>query len=145
MEKAGFFKLYLRLYRPLITALNDLLSVQGLSYGLWQVVVYLHDHGPSTLVDISGYYKVEKPSITRRIQRLEELGLVACSPGKDRREKVAELTSTGMAVYRTCRRQITELEGLALEGISEEEQQAVFQALLKIRNTFSQKTGNNHE
>ncbi|PKC51761.1 hypothetical protein RhiirA1_483046 [Rhizophagus irregularis] len=83
----GFFRQYIRLYRPLITKLNELMSPYELSYSLWQVIFYIKNHGPSTLVDVSNYYEVEKPTITRRVHRLEELKLVEQIPGKDRREK----------------------------------------------------------
>ena len=68
----GFFQRYLRLYRPLITSLNELLSAYELSYSLWEVVFYIKNNGPSTLVDIANHYNVEKPTITRRVHRLEE-------------------------------------------------------------------------
>lgn len=72
----GLFRQYIRIYRPLMKSLNELLEKYQLSYSLWQVIVYLKDEGTSTLVDISNYYQVEKPSITRRVHRLQELGLI---------------------------------------------------------------------
>lgn len=141
----GFFQHYFRLYRPLITSLNALLSPFELSYSLWQVVYYLKKNGASTLVDISTYFDVEKPSITRRVRRLEELQMVEQIPGADRREKIIQLTKTGEAVYRECRNKITALENSLMEGISGEEQSVIFQSLPKVRETILNKEGLYHE
>lgn len=140
----GFFRQYLRVYRPLITKLNDLLSVYELSYSLWEVIFYVKNYGPSTLVDISTYYQVEKPSITRRVQRLEELQMLKQIPGTDKREKIIQLTDIGEEIYLACRNKITELEYQVMEGVSKEEQSAVFQILPKIQHHLINKEGNKH-
>ncbi|WP_338449863.1 MarR family transcriptional regulator [Niallia oryzisoli] len=129
----GFFQSYLRLYRPLITTLNELMSSYQLSYSLWQVILYIKNNGPSTLVDISSYYNVEKPTITRRVHRLEELQIVKQIPGKDRREKVIQLTELGEKIYKEIRTKITDLEHQVMEGITAEEQMITFETLPKIQ------------
>lgn len=141
----GFFQHYLRLYRPLITSLNELLSPFELSYSLWQVIYYLKNNGASTLVDISTYYEVEKPSITRRVRRLEELQIVQQIPGADRREKIIQLTETGEEIYRVCRNKITDLENSLMEEISSEEQSVLFQLLPKVRKSILNKEGLHNE
>jgi len=118
----GFFQRFIRLYRPLISKLNELLSEYDLSYSLWQIIFYVKKNGPSTLVDISSYYNVEKPTITRAVQRLEEKMLVKQIPGKDRREKIIQLTETGEEIYQVCRQKITLLEESVMKGIPTEEQ-----------------------
>ena len=118
----GFFQRYLSLYRPLITSLNELMSTYELSYSLWQVIFYIKNNGPSTLVEISNQYNVEKPTITRRVHRLEELQMVKQIAGKDRREKVIQLTELGEEIYQACRKNITDLENNVMEGIAKEEQ-----------------------
>jgi DNA-binding MarR family transcriptional regulator len=114
----GFFRRYLSLYRPIIHALNELLQPHDLSYSLWQVMVYLHEHEHASLVEMSTHYGIEKPSITRRVQRLEELGYVTIAPGNDRREKSIALSRQGQSVYAQCRQKITALERRATEGIA---------------------------
>ena len=99
-ELEGFFQRYLSLYRPLITRLNELMSTYELSYSLWQVIFYIETNGTSTLVDIANQYNVEKPTITRRVQRLENYQIVKQIPGKDRREKVIQLTVLGEEIYK---------------------------------------------
>lgn len=139
----GFFKRYISLYRSLINELNELLSEFGLSYSLWQVIYYLKHNGPSVLVDISIYYEVEKPTITRRVQRLEELNIVMGIPGKDKREKLIQLTESGEQVYQSCRKKITELEYFVMRDIPPEDQLVAFELLPKIKNNITK--GRDHE
>jgi MarR family transcriptional regulator, transcriptional regulator for hemolysin len=141
----GYFRRFLKLYRPLITKLNELLAPYDLSYSLWQVIFYLKKNGPSTLVDISNYYHVEKPTITRRVQRLEELKMVQHIPGKDRREKIIQLTEIGEEIYQTCRVKITDLEYSVMAGIPKEDQNVSFQILPKIQDNLMNEEGNKNE
>ncbi|HEY4549656.1 MAG TPA: winged helix DNA-binding protein [Bacillus sp. (in: firmicutes)] len=141
----GFFRRFLSLYRPLITSLNELMSQYELSYSLWQVIYYVKNNGPSTLVDISTQYNVEKPTITRRVHRLEELQMVEQIPGKDRREKIIQLTEFGEEIYQVCRKRITDLEYTVMEGIPIEEQNSAFQIFPKIQEHILNREGNEHE
>lgn len=144
-ELEGFFQRYLSLYRSLITTLNELLSTYELSYSLWQVIFYIKNNGPSTLVDISNKYNVEKPTITRRVHRLEELQIVKQIPGKDRREKIIQLTELGETIYMECRKKINDLENSVMEGVTKEEQKAAFHILPKIQENLLNKEGNKSE
>ena len=141
----GFFRQFLRLYRPLITNLNELLAPSNLSYSLWQVIFFVKNFGPSTLVDVSGYYNVEKPTITRRVHRLEELQMVRQIPGKDRREKIIQLTELGEEIYQACRVKITELEYRVMEGIPNDEQNIAYKILPKIQDNLNNREDNKHE
>lgn len=141
----GFLRHFLRLYRPLITSLNELLSPFELSYSLWQVIYYVKHAGPSTLVDISTYFEVEKPTITRRVHRLENLQIVKQIPGTDRREKIIQLTDIGEEIYQVCRGKITDLEKSVMEGIPKEKQSVLFQLLPELRENILDKEGHNHE
>jgi DNA-binding MarR family transcriptional regulator len=141
----GFFQRYLYLYRPLISRLNELLSEYELSYSLWQVIFFVKNNGTSTLVEISIHFNVEKPTITRTVQRLEEKGLIKVIQGKDRREKIITLTEFGEELYQICRQKITKLENEVMCGIPTEEQTAVFEILPKIRENIINLKGDRHE
>ncbi|MFD1413273.1 MarR family winged helix-turn-helix transcriptional regulator [Oceanobacillus jeddahense] len=141
----GLFRNYIRIHRQLMKHLNDLLEKYQLSYSLWQVIIYLEESGKSTLVDISNYYQVEKPSITRRVHRLLEAGLIKEVPSANRREKIIELTSEGKRVYQVCRKEITALEHHVSKGLTEEEQQTAFQFLMKIQDNIQRKEGFHRE
>lgn len=129
----GFFQQYLYLYRPLTSKLNELLAEFGLSYSLWQVIFYVKKSGPSQLASISDYFNIERPSVTRAVQRLEEKQLVEQIPGKDKREKSIQLTKRGEEVYYSCRAKITELEYSVFQDIPEEARQTAFDLFPKIR------------
>lgn len=141
----GFFQRYFLVYRPLISKLNELLGEHGLSYSLWQVILYVKNNGPSTLVDVSNYYNIEKPTTTRNVHRLEEKLILEVIPSKDKREKTIQLTAFGEEVYLICRQKITELEYSVMEGIPEDEQNSAFQILPKIRENIINKEGSKHE
>jgi MarR family transcriptional regulator, transcriptional regulator for hemolysin len=141
----GFFQRYLLLYRPLISRLNDLLSESELSYSLWQVIFFVKNNGPSTLVEISAHFNVEKPTITRTVQRLEEKQIIKAIQGKDRREKIITLSESGENLYQTFRQKITKLEYEVMRGIPREEQSAVFEILPKIRENIINLEGERYE
>ncbi|ABR36027.1 MULTISPECIES: MarR family winged helix-turn-helix transcriptional regulator [Clostridium] len=133
----GLFQRFFSLHRPLISKLNELLGEYDLSYSLWQVILYLKNNQPSSLVDIANYYNIEKPSITRRVQRLEERLIVKTISGKDRREKIIELTEIGEKLYDVCRERITQLENDVVKGISEDDQIITFETLPKIQKNIT--------
>lgn len=133
----GLFQRFFSLHRPLISKLNELLGEYDLSYSLWQVILYLKNNQPSSLVDIANYYNIEKPSITRRVQRLEERLIVKTISGKDRREKIIELTEIGEELYGVCRKRITQLENDVVKGISENDQIITFETLPKIQKNIT--------
>lgn len=141
----GIFQRYLLLYRPLISRLNELLSEYDLSYSLWQVIFFVKNNGPSTLVEISVHFNVEKPTITRTVQRLEEKQLINVKQGKDRREKIISLSEFGEDLYQNCRQKITKLEYEAMQGIPIDEQSTVFEILPKIRENIINLEGDRHE
>jgi DNA-binding MarR family transcriptional regulator len=141
----GFFQRYLLLYRPLISRLNELLSEYELSYSLWQVILFVNNNGPSTLVEISNHFNVEKPTITRTVQRLEEKQIIKVIQGKDRREKIISLTELGEELYQSCRQKITKMEFEVMKGIPEAEQHAAFDILPKIRENIIHPKGESHE
>ncbi|MDP4103459.1 MAG: MarR family transcriptional regulator [Bacillota bacterium] len=141
----GIFQRYLLLYRPLISRLNELLSEYDLSYSLWQVIFFVKNNGPSTLVEISVHFNVEKPTITRTVQRLEVKQLINVKQGKDRREKIISLSEFGEDIYQNCRQKITKLEYEAMQGIPKDEQSTVFEILPKIRENIINLEGDRHE
>ncbi|WP_343033680.1 MarR family transcriptional regulator [Virgibacillus ihumii] len=102
----------------------------------WTVLYYLYNYGPSTNVDISHYQGVEKPTTTRTVNRLEELGYVEQVKGKDKREKRVQLTGSGITVYETVRITIDQFEQEILTGISEEQQQETIRIMETIRNNM---------
>lgn len=137
----NFFQQYIRLHRSIISELNEILGEHDLSFSFWEVLFYVNRNGPSTLVEISNYYNIEKPSITRRVHRLIDRGLIEAVPTKDRREKKIQLTELGEETFMDCRRKITGLENEVLKVIPDNEQDLLFQILPKLQDYFDKDRG----
>ena len=128
----GYLQHFLSLYRPVITRLNKLLSNYGITYSLWIVIYHLKHRGASTLVEIATQYEVEKPTITRRVKKLMDLGIVEQISGNDKREKIIQLTDLGENIYRDVRKDITELEFRIMDNIPEHERKIAYEIFPKI-------------
>ncbi|CEG21269.1 putative HTH-type transcriptional regulator [Planococcus massiliensis] len=128
-----FFQQYMLMYRPFESQLNQELGKHGLHRAQWTILYYLVNEGPSTLVELAHYQRVEKPTMTRTVSRLEELGYVDHLPGKDRREKRMQLTAEGTKVYQKVRVTIDKFEQEILEGIPEDTQQLIIESMKAIR------------
>jgi len=128
-----FFQQYMLMYRPFESQLNQELGKHGLHRAQWTILYYLVNEGPSTLVELAHYQRVEKPTMTRTVSRLEELGYVDHIPGKDRREKRMQLTAEGTKVYKKVRVTIDKFEQEILEGIPEDTQQLIIESMKAIR------------
>ena len=88
-----FFHQYLQTARLFTKRLNDQLAQHNLFHSQWAIVYYLKLNGPSTLVDISNYLNVEKPTITRTVTRLGERGLIEQVLSQNKREKRIQLSN----------------------------------------------------
>lgn len=133
------------LYRPLTSKLNELLGEYELSYSLWQIIFHVKNNGPSTLAAISDYFNIERPSVTRTVQRLEEKQIIKQIPGKNKREKMIQLTELGEDVYLSCREQITALENSVMKDIPKEELNAAYEVIPKIRENMIHQAGEKNE
>jgi MarR family transcriptional regulator, transcriptional regulator for hemolysin len=121
------------LYRPFENKLNIHLAEHHLHRAQWSIFHYLTNNGSATLVELSHYLYVEKPTVTRTINRLEELGYVEHVPSKDKREKRIQLTELGRKVYLDVRVTIDQFEVDILNGISEAEQLEAIRIMGEIR------------
>ncbi|WP_429472529.1 MarR family winged helix-turn-helix transcriptional regulator [Neobacillus sp. B4I6] len=128
-----FFHQFLMLYRPFENKLNIHLAEHNLHRAQWSIFYYLFNNGPATLVELSHYLYVEKPTVTRTMNRLEELGYVEQVPSNDKREKRTQLTELGRKVYTEVRVTIDQYETDILKGISEHEQLEAIRIMREIR------------
>ncbi|WP_084798067.1 MarR family winged helix-turn-helix transcriptional regulator [Neobacillus mesonae] len=126
------------LYRPFERRLNIELGKHELHRAQWTIIYYLENFGSATLVELSNYQGVEKPTITRTISQLEKLGYVAHVPGEDKREKRMQLTDAGKQLYQTVRVTVDEYEEEILQGISEEELKTTITMMEEIRKNIIQ-------
>lgn len=124
------------LYRPFENKLVVLLSEHNIQRAQWTIMYYLFNFGTATLVELSNYQSVEKPTITRTINQLEDFGFVEKVPSKDKREKRMQLTELGRKVYNEVRVTIDQYEEGILKGIPETEQLQAIQIMSEIRNNL---------
>ncbi|WML42297.1 MarR family transcriptional regulator [Neobacillus sp. OS1-2] len=125
------------LYRPFENRLNIHLAEHQLYRAQWSILYYFATIGPTTLVELSHYMSVEKPTVTRTINRLEELGYVEHIPGKDKREKRMQLSELGRHVYNDVRVTIDRFEQESLKGISEDEQNEAIRIMGEIQKNIA--------
>lgn len=128
-----FFHHYLQVSRAFTKKLNEQLSQINIYHAQWSVIYYLHNSGTATLVEISNYFDVEKPTITRTANRLEELGLIERIPGKDKRERRIRLTDSGVHVYAEGKKIVDEFEQNLMKNIPEVDREGTRQILLQLQ------------
>jgi DNA-binding MarR family transcriptional regulator len=127
------FHQLLMLYRPFENKLNFHLAEHQLHRAQWSIFYYLFNNGSATLVELSHYLYVEKPTVTRTMNRLEELGYVEHVPSHDKREKRTQLTELGRKVYAEVRVTIDQFEADILKGVTEQEQLEAIRIMGEIR------------
>ncbi|MGM9987851.1 MAG: MarR family winged helix-turn-helix transcriptional regulator [Bacillaceae bacterium] len=131
-----FFHQFMLLYRPFISELNKQLEPYDLYSSQWSILFFIKNYGPLTLVEISNFFHVEKPTITRTVKVLEQRNYIQSIPGKDKREKRLVLTDLGEKVYTAVRIKLDAFEEEILKGIPEEEQRDVIRIMGEIRNNI---------
>nr|WP_263326816.1 MarR family transcriptional regulator [Neobacillus sp. Marseille-Q6967] len=117
------------LYRPFINALNGHLAKHNLFSSQWGIIRLLKDEEPQTFQAIAKAIRIEKPSASNLIHKLIDLGYVETVEGPDKRSKLVRLTPTGEKVYEEVDKTIGSWLESVVEGISEEDQVIVSQAL----------------
>lgn len=128
-----FFYQFMLVYRPFENQLNAILSRHQIQRAQWTVLFYLAKFESVTLVELSHYLGVEKPTTTRTVQRLQEQGYVEQMTSLDKREKRMRLTTSGEKVYHDIRLFVDQFEQEILQGIKEEELTGSIDVLKQIR------------
>lgn len=123
---------YRVLYRPYVNQLNVLLSSFHLTSPLWLIMYFIYREGAQTISDIAHYQNVEKPTTTKMVQKLTELGYVEIRPGNDKRVKIVQLSENGLKVYKEVQDKIDHFQEYLLEDVSEEDRLKVARILRDI-------------
>ena len=95
---------------------------QGLSPSLTSALATVDTHGPLTPSELAKRERVQRPTATRLVARLEELGVLqrAADP-QDRRSSLLSVTSEGHALMEELRGRKTAYLAHRLEGLDPEE------------------------
>lgn len=129
----SFFHHHLQFTRAFTKKINEQLAKVGLYHSQWSIVFYLKYSNTATLVEISNYYDVEKPTITRTVNRLEEMGLIEKIPSTDKREKKVHLTKKGLRVYEDAKRIVDTFEENLINEISDEDLMVTLHTIQKLK------------
>ncbi|ARK24746.1 hypothetical protein SporoP37_08770 [Sporosarcina sp. P37] len=128
-----FFTGYFHYYRPVLNRLNTLLAPYQLFHSQWGILKLLWLEGEMTSAEIAARRQIEKPSVTKVIQRLLEMDLVSIRPGIDRREKWIGVTDRGQRVVAAVMSDLELFYEELLEGAAPEDIEAGLR-ILEIAN-----------
>lgn len=132
-----FFSQYAKVYRPLLNKLNAELEQYSLSNSQWNIMKILKIEQVMTPAEIAHRQQVEKPSITKILQRLNEMGFIEVTPGEDKREKWIRLTDSGEAVCIEIMERLKLLYENLLEGIKEADLENAINLLMHVHENLS--------
>lgn len=132
----SFFHLQLQFTRMFTKKLNEQLSHVGIYQSQWSIIYYLYLYGESSLVEISNYYEVEKPTITRTVNRLEERELIEKVPSLDKRERRIQLTEKGKDIYIEVKEIVDAFEENLVAGIPKEKMEATLHTIELLINNL---------
>lgn len=127
-----FRSLLLRCARLMSDEINTILLSSQLNYSLWQVLYTIQSQQQCTLVDISSYLNVSKPSITKRIQHLSEVDLICQIETEDKRQKLFKLSEQGVKTFNLCSKQIDAFEDHLLQQIDADDLQSSKNTLVQL-------------
>lgn len=101
-----------------------------LSLGQLAALRSLERHGPMSPTELAGHEKLQPPSMTKIVARLEELGYVERAPHPDdRRQVVVTISPNGIALLDDDRRRKDAWMAQRLRALSPEEVAALRAAL----------------
>jgi MarR family transcriptional regulator, transcriptional regulator for hemolysin len=115
----------------------------GLTRSQWWVLNNLYFHEGITQSELADLLDIEKPSLGRLLDRLEEKGwLERRGDPSDRRAKRVYLTGNVQGLMRTLRRLAAELRASALDGLDELEREQLLDALGVVKGNLLRLNGN---
>jgi len=129
----SFFHQNQQFTRSFTKNLNEHLAAVDLYHSQWLVIYYLKQFETSTLVEISDYLDVEKPTITRTVNRLEEWELIEKYPSKDKRERRIKLTAKGIKVSEEALQIVNSFESELLEEIPEADMKTTLRTIQLLK------------
>ncbi|WP_019241573.1 MULTISPECIES: MarR family winged helix-turn-helix transcriptional regulator [Bacillus] len=118
--------------RQLAKSFNEQFVSSGLFIAQWTVLRYLQNHGPSTQIQMCNYLKVEAPSLTRTLNRMEKQGLIIRKEGIDRRAKEIHLTPLALEKIPEWKEQVDDFENPIFDTLTAEEMETTIKVLTKI-------------
>jgi DNA-binding MarR family transcriptional regulator len=104
-------------------------SSQGLSPSLTSALATVDTHGPLTPSELAKRERIQRPTATRLVGRLEELGVLQRTPDpQDRRSSLLSVTPEGHALMEELRQRKTAYLAARLERLDPDERAALDRA-----------------
>ncbi len=128
----AFFHQYLQFSRTFTKKINEHIADLDLYQSQWSIVYYLQKNKAATLVEISNYFQVEKPTITRTVNRLEDRQLIEKVASADKRERRIQLTEKGLDVYDQASAVIDAFEKQLVEEIPKDDLEITFRTIQRL-------------
>ncbi|MFS0862449.1 MarR family winged helix-turn-helix transcriptional regulator [Fredinandcohnia sp. 179-A 10B2 NHS] len=128
-SKHKLFHAVHQLSRQLTKHVNETLEPFGLFSAQWSVLYVLKTKGTLTQSELCEYLSVEKPPMTRTIQKLVNLGYVQQITGEDKRRKNIELTEKTLTEYPNWERAMQRMNEKLLEHFPKESQEQLTELL----------------
>lgn len=119
--------------RDFTNKLNACLKEHDLYSSQWTILYLINKNGPMSLTDIWKYLKVEAPTVTRTVARLEQLDWIVRTEGEDRREKIVSFSEEGKKKFPVVLASVVQFEKGLVETITEEEQQQLLELIDKLK------------
>jgi DNA-binding MarR family transcriptional regulator len=82
--------------RAVTRVYDDALRPAGLRTTQYSVLARLRDEGPSTQTRLADRLVIERSTLARELRTLEAAGLVDIAQGRDRRQRIVELSTAGV-------------------------------------------------
>ena len=131
MKKLLFHEIHQK-SRLSIKEVNEALKEFELYSSQWSILFCLKQFGPMTQKEIWQYMNVEAPTVTRTLVRLEGSGWLFRREGKDKRERIVQLSSFAEQKVPEIENRIRQAEEDLLSKLSDEEQDQLIGLLKKI-------------
>lgn len=111
---------------------NEALKDYGLYSAQWSILFCLKRFGIMTQTEIWQYLNVEAPTVTRTLVKLEQRNFIIRKEGKDKRERIVELTDEAKSLIPKIEGKIAEVEGRLLQTLSDDEVNELTRLLKKL-------------
>ncbi|MDQ0429745.1 DNA-binding MarR family transcriptional regulator [Planomicrobium stackebrandtii] len=121
-----------------IKEVNEALKEFDLYSSQWSILFCLNQFGSMTQKEIWQYLNVEAPTVTRTIVRLEKSGWIARREGKDKRERIVQLSSFAEQKLPDIEERIRQTEASLVSSLTDEEKEQLLVLLKKIGITGSE-------
>lgn len=126
------FQQFLILHRPYKQRFDMLLGQYSLSTYQWWALVMLAEHQELMASEMATMQCVEKPSMTKTLQKLEQLQYVTARVGEDKRQRLFRLSSTGVTLVKRVEQELLIDQKELLTNVTFEEMQTTIHVLQQI-------------